>query len=175
MAKQELDVKKILYASFITIGIGVVLVIISLILELLTFVITDSNSELVSLAYMIFLIILYPVFLGLFLWTGYRAAKSFSFDAVGAGGVSAFSYFVIGIVELVLQTILAAIIVTKPMGVGTFGSPQMALASSLFGGIVGMKGLALSAVCGIGILILGAMINFVLGGFGALFALRKSG
>jgi len=50
----------------------------------------------------------------------------------------------------------------------------MALASSLFGGAIGLSGIALSAVCGIGMLAVGVMINFVIGGFGALFALRKS-
>lgn len=182
MAKQEIDLRKAMFASLLTIGIGVVLVIASLILQLLNLVITDSSGELagltygeiVGLLYMVYLIITYPAFLALYFWTGLRAAKSYGFDAVGAGGVTAFAYFATGVIGLVLNMVLAAIVVTKPIGVGGFGSPGMLIASSLFEGISGLKGVALSAVCGIGFLLVGSLINFVIGGFGALFALRKS-
>jgi hypothetical protein len=39
---------------------------------------------------------------------------------------------------------------------------------------MGMKGVGLSAVCGIGILLFGTVINFVVGGFGGIFALSGS-
>lgn len=173
MAKPGIDFKKMALASLLTIGIGVILVIISTILSLLSLVITDANNATIDLISLAYSVILFPLFLALFFWTGMRAAKNYGFDAVGAGTVSCVSYFIIGLIELVLKMVLAVIVVTRPMGgVGT-GSPEMALASSLFGGAIGLSGIALSAVCGIGILIVGMMVNFVIGGFGALLALRR--
>ncbi|MFH0884188.1 MAG: hypothetical protein V1861_00580 [Candidatus Micrarchaeota archaeon] len=175
MGKPGFDFKKMAVSSLLTIGIGTVLVIISMILSLLSLVITDSSTNAtIDLISLIFSILLFPVFLVLFFWTGMRAAKNYGFDAVGAGTVSGVSYFIVGAIELVLKIILAVIVVSRPMGGAGLGSPEMALASSLFGGVIGLSGIALSAVCGIGILIVGVMVNFVIGGFGALFALRKS-
>ncbi|MCI0503837.1 hypothetical protein L0Y65_03940 [Candidatus Micrarchaeota archaeon] len=175
MAKQSLDFKKMALASFLTIGIGAVLVIVYMIIQLLSLVITDSNNAIIDMVNIAYTILLVPVFFALFFWTGMRAAKNYQFDAVRAGAIAAASFFIIGTIELVLEMVLAAIVVTRPMGAGNIGSPALALASSFFGGAIGMSGIALSAVCGIGILLLGALINFVVGGFGALFALRKSG
>jgi len=173
MAKQGFDYKKMALAAFLTVGIGVVLIIISLILQLLSIVMNDSNGAIIDMASIAYAIIMIPVFLALMFWTGIRAAKNFGFDAVGSAGVAALSFFVIGLAELALQMLLAAIIVTRPMGSGTLGSPALALASSVFGGAMGMGGIVLSAVCGVGILLLGVLVNFVVGGFGALFALRQ--
>jgi hypothetical protein len=172
MAKQGFDFKKLALASLLPVGVGVVLVIISLIIQLLAFMVNDANGAILDMANLAFALLLIPVFLALMFWTGMRAAKNYGFDAVGAASAAAVAFFVIGLVELVLQSLLAAIVVTRPMGSGTLGSPALALASSVFGGAMGMSGVALSAVCGLGILLLGVMINFVIGGFGALFALR---
>ena len=174
MAKQGYDYQKMLFASLLTIGVGVVLVIISLILELLSIAITDSNGALVDLVNTAFLLLLFPAFLVLFFWTGMRAAKNYGFDAVGAGAITAFAYLVTGLVQLLLEMLLAVIVVSRPLGGTGFGSTEMVLAASLFSGMMGLSGIALSAVSGIGILVIGSLINFVIGGFGALFALRKS-
>lgn len=174
MPKESIDLKKVLSASFITIGAGIVLVIVAVILQLLSFVIQGEYGEIVDLLYIAYSVVLYPVFLVLYFWTGMRAAKNFGFDAVGAGGVAAFAYFVVGLVERLLNVLLAVIVVSRPLSSGGFGSADMVVASSLFGGIVGLSGVALAAVCGFGILLMGTMVNFVVGGFGALFALRKS-
>jgi hypothetical protein len=174
MARPAIDFKKMALASLLTIGIGTVLVIISMILQLLSLVITDANGDIVGLVSAAYTLLMFPVFLALFFWTGMRAARNYSFDAVYAGAVTAASFFVIGIIELVLKMLLALIVVSRPIGGAGLGSPEMALASSLFGGAIGLSGIALSAVCGLGILVLGMMVNFVVGGFGALFALRRS-
>ena len=174
MAKPGFDFKKLALASLLTVGIGIVLVIISIILSLLSLVVTGDNNATVDLISIVFSLLMFPVFLVLFFWTGMRAAKNYGFDAVGAGAVGAASYFVIGVIELVLEMLLAVIVVSRPMSGAGLNTPEMALASSLFGGAIGLSGIALSAVCGIGILAVGVMINFVISGFGALFALRKS-
>jgi hypothetical protein len=175
MGKPGFDFKKLALASLLTIGIGTVLIILAMILQLLSLVITDANNATIDLVSMAYSVFLFPVFLVLFFWTGMRGAKNYGFDAVGAGAVTSVSYFVIGAIELVLKMLLAVIVVSRPMGGAGLTSPEMALASSLFGGAIGLSGIALSAVCGIGILAIGVMLNFVIGGFGALFALRKSG
>ncbi len=174
MAKPSFDIKKMLLASLLTIGIGVVLVILSVILELLSLVITDQNAGLVDMVNTGYLLVLFPIFLALYFWTGMRAVQNFQFDAVSAGAVAAFSYIVTALIELVLEIVLAVIIVSRPVGGVGFGSTEMVLATSLFGGMMGLSGVALSAVCGIGMVAIGALMNFVIGGFGALFALRKS-
>jgi hypothetical protein len=174
MADKGPDMRRILMASFITIGVGVVLSILSIILQLLALTITDSIGQTLDLVNSIFLILLIPVFLVLFVWTGMRAARSFGFDAVGAGLVTAFSYFVIGLVERLLNILLAVIVVKGPFDAVGFGSTEMIIASSLFGGLIGLSGIALSTVCGFGMIVFGSMVNFVIGGFGAIFTLQRS-
>lgn len=174
MAKQVFDFQKMLFASLLTIGIGVVLVIVSLILGLLSFAITDSNAALVDLVTTVYLLLLFPLFFVLFFWTGMRAVKNYGFDAVGAGVVAAFSYAIIDLVKILLEMLLAVVVVSRSMGSGGgFGSTEMTVTASFFGDMMGLSGVALSAVCGLGILAIGSLINFVIGGFGALFALRK--
>ena len=64
-------------------------------------------------------------------------------------------------------------VVKGPLDAVGFGSTEMVVASSIFGGLIGLSGVALSSVCGFGMLILGSMVNFVVGGFGALFTLNR--
>ncbi len=175
MAKEAIDFKRMLLASLMTIGVGVVLVILSLILQLLSLVINSPEyGGIIDMAAVAYSLLLFPIFLAIFFVTGMRAARNYGFDAVGAGAVSAFSFAVVSAVQLVLGIILAAVMVARPTGASSFATPEMALASTLFGGFVGLSGVALSAVCGAGLIVLGSLINFVIGGFGALFALRKS-
>ena len=168
------DFKKLLLASVLPLGIGVVLVILAEILLTLSLIITDSNAEtidLVSTAYSFFMI---PLFLALYLWCGLRAVKRFNFDAVGAGWVTAFTYFVTGLFNLFLNVIIQAVIVSRDIAGSGVGAAESVLASSLFGGITGLSGVGLSAFCGIAIIIFGTMTNFVVGGTGALYAIKKS-
>jgi hypothetical protein len=149
-------------------------VILSIILQLLTVTITDSNAELISLANSVLLFLLFPICFLLYFWTGMRAAKNYGFDAVGAATVAAFAYFVTGFVERILNMILSIIIVSRPLGEGGFGTTEMIIVSSVLDSVGGLRGVAFSAVCGLGIIIIGTMLNFVVGGFGALFSLRRS-
>jgi hypothetical protein len=174
MAKPGFDFKKMMLSSLLVIGIGLVLVILSVILRLLTMVISDQGLmgivDIVALAYAL---LMYPLFLAIYFWAGLRAAKAYGFDAVGAGIVSAFSYFVIACANLVLNLILTLVGVSGSLESTGFGTLESSLMASLFGGTAGLKGVGLTAVCGFGLIISGVMINFVVGGFGGLFALRK--
>jgi hypothetical protein len=174
MAKQSIDFRRIVLAGFLTMGAGIALVVLSTILQLLSLAISDGNEELIDTIYSAYLLLLYPVFFGLYFWTGMRAVKRFGFDAVGAATVVTLSHVVVGLVKLVLNLLLAIIVVSRPFEGGGVGSTEAAVAASLFGGAVGLSGVGLSAVCGIGLLLIGASINFVVGGFGALYALRRS-
>jgi len=173
MAEKPVDVRRILRASFLTIGIGIVLAIISIIFQLLSVVLKEDIGDIVDIINSLYLLLLFPVFLGLFFWTGIRAVKAHGFDAIGAGYITAFSYFVVGLVERVLDILLAILLVRGPLDAIGFGSTEMVVASSIFGGLIGLSGVALSAVCGFGMLVFGSMVNFVVGGFGALFILNR--
>ncbi|MFH0738144.1 MAG: hypothetical protein V1827_06345 [Candidatus Micrarchaeota archaeon] len=173
MAEKGIDTRKVLMASFLIIGIGIVLSIISIILQLLSLTLTEQMGDTISLIASVYLLLMFPVFFVLFFWTGIRAAKSYGFDAVGAGIVAAFSFFVIGLVERLLNLLLAVIVVKGPLDAVGFGSTEMIVASSIFGGLMGLSGVALSTVCGFGMLIFGTAINFVVGGVGAIFALGR--
>ena len=91
MAENQVDVRRILSASYLTIGIGIVLAIISVIFQLLSVVLTEGVGDIVDVINGLYLLILYPVFLGLFFWTGMRAVRNFRFDLIGAGYITAFS------------------------------------------------------------------------------------
>jgi hypothetical protein len=174
MARSAFDYRRFALASALIIIIGIVLVILGTILQLLTVVITDSNAAMVELLSSGYSVVMVPVFLALFFWCGMRAARRYNFDAVGAAGVTSFSYVVIAVVNLVLNLLLSVIVVSKGIPSPGFGSAEAALAASMFGGASGLSGIGLSAVCGVGIVAMGALINFVVGGAGALFSLRKT-
>jgi hypothetical protein len=169
-----LDFRKLLMASILVMGIGVILVIVEEILTALSLVVTDANADTVDLIATAFSVLMLPVFLVLYLWCGMRAAKRYGFDAVGAGWVTAFSYFVTSLVHLVLNLLLNLVIVSKAIAGSGVGSAESVLAASLFGGVVGLSGVGLAAFCGIALIFFGTMMNFVVGGTGAIFVLKKS-
>jgi hypothetical protein len=53
-----------------------------------------------------------------------------------------------------------------------FGTLESTLAATLLGQTAGAMGIAYTGLCGVGMLALGALVNFVVGGFGAIFAQR---
>ncbi|NYZ74125.1 hypothetical protein H0O00_03205 [Candidatus Micrarchaeota archaeon] len=174
MAKPGFDFKKMILASLLVIGIGAVLVILSVVLRLISMVVTDPDiTGILDIIVIAYTVLLFPVFLVIYFWAGMRAAGAYGFDAVGAGAVSAFSSLVVGVIQLVLNMLLTLVVVARPLESSGFGTLESSLAASLFGGMMGLKGVGLTAVCGAGVVLFGALINFVVGGFGGLFALRK--
>ena len=169
-----IDFRKLLLASVLPMGIGVVLVILGEILLTLSLVITDANADTVDLISSAYSFLMVPAFFALYFWCGMRSVKRFGFDAVGSGLVTALAYFVTGLINLFLNVIIQAVIVSRDIVGSGVGSAESALASSLFGGLVGLSGVGLSAFCGIALIIFGTMTNFVVGGAGAIFVLGKS-
>ncbi|MBU0591907.1 hypothetical protein KKF81_04055 [Candidatus Micrarchaeota archaeon] len=184
MAKN--NIKGILRASFLAIGLGICVIIISMILQLLVIVASDSIGQTyfsveitesivnnVRFINTIFGILVFPLFLVLYFWTGMRAVKKYGLDAIGGASAAAFAYVVSGFGQLMLATVLNLVIMTKVIGGMAFGSTEAIIAANLFDDVSGMTGLGISAICGIGLILLGAMVVFVIGGIGGLFAARK--
>jgi hypothetical protein len=161
-----------LLASLLIIGIGIILTILSVIIQALPIITPEDMSDTIDMASMAFQILLYPMFFLLYLWSGMRASNNYGFDIVGAGIVASFSSLVITMIKIVLNAVLAVIVVSRPIGNFGFGSMETVVASVLFD-TAGISGVGISAICGIGLALIGAMINFVVGGVGGWIALRK--
>ncbi|MFH1785182.1 MAG: hypothetical protein ABH842_02020 [Candidatus Micrarchaeota archaeon] len=172
MAKPVFDIKKMFLASILIIVIGVVLTILSTIVQVLPVVLPEEYLDTFGLVSMVYLILLYPIFFGLYLWGGIRSAKNYGFDLIGAGTVAAFSYFIIAMIKIIINAILALIVISRPVGNFGFGSMETAIASILFD-TTGTSGIGISALCGVGLALIGTMVNFVVGGIGGWIVLRK--
>jgi hypothetical protein len=167
------DLKKLLFASALISALGILLIVVSLILQLASLMVSSDTAQIIDLAGTVYAFMLYPMMFSLFLWAGVRAARKYGFDAIGAGLVAAFSYFIIGLSQLVLSILLSIIILSRFSGSVGFATPESVLAGAVFEDVMGMKGVGLSAICGIGILVFGTVINFVVGGLGGVFALSS--
>lgn len=170
----KLDIKRVLKGSLIFAGLGLVLVILTLILQLLTLIITGEYADYVQIIALVFAFAVIPLYLVMYFIAGIRAVKKHGLDAVGAGFVSAFSYVVAAAAHLFFDFLLNTLIVSGliPGGAG-LGSSSSILAAQVFGDITGPFGLGASLLCGFGLIAVGALINFVIGGLGGLFAQRK--
>ena len=167
------DVKKILRASLFIIAAGAALVVISMILELLALLVTGSLHDPLSLISRIYSFLMVPLFLALYFYAGFRTVRKYGLDAVSAGAVSAFSHIATGLIHLGLGTVLNILVLSRVISGLTFGSAEAALAAFFFGETTGAMGVGLPVICGIGMIIAGAIINFVIGGFGGLLALSR--
>lgn len=170
----KLDIKRVLRGSLIFAGLGLVLVILTLILQLLTLIITGEYSDYVQIVALVFAFLVIPLYLVMYFIAGVRAVKKHGLDAVGAGMVAAFSYAVAAMAHLFFDFLLNMLIVSGmiPGGAG-LGSSSSVLAAQVFGDITGPMGLGAALFCGFGLIALGSLINFVVGGLGGLFAQRK--
>ena len=122
----------------------------------------------------IYAFLLYPLLFALYLWAGVRAVRKYNFDAIGAGIVAAFSQFITGFIQIAIGVILSIVILSRFSTGSGFATPESVVAAALFSNVSGMQGVGLSAICGMGMLIFGTVVNFVVGGFGGLVALAKT-
>jgi hypothetical protein len=167
----RIDAKKILRASLLLIAISVALVFSIVILRLLPVLVTEE-ADMLNLISDVYSGFLYIGFLALFFWGGIRATKKFNLDAIGAGVVCALSYLVAGFTHLLLDMLLGLLFASHVIA-GTFVSSPAVLAGAIFGTAAeGGAGIALSMLCGVGMISLGTLINFVVGGAGSIAAQR---
>lgn len=168
-----IDLKKVLKASLLISVIGIALVILSVIIRLVATIVTGPEADILTLASAAYSYLMIPIFFLLFFWAGIRAVKKYKLDAVGAGATSAFAFFFVGIIHLVLETLISFLFVGGVIGGGGFIPAEATLAAIVFGeSAAGGVGLGLSTVCGFGLIAGGTLINFAVGGFGGLFAQR---
>lgn len=168
------DIKRLIFASGLITAVGIVLIIISLILQLLTIMTSGDAAKTISLVSNVYAFMLYPLMFALFLWAGIRAVRKYGFDAVGAGLVAALAHFITGLAQLCLGVLLSIIVLSRFSSSVGFATPESVVAAAIFEDMMGLKGVGLSAICGIGILMFGTCVNFVVGGFGGLIALSRT-
>lgn len=168
------DFKKVLKASVLIIAIGVALVISAIILKLVSTLITGSEAATVSLISTAYSFLLWPVFFVLYLWAGMRATRKFRLDAVGAGATSAIAFMLVGFTRLLLEIVLSLLFVSRVLGGTSYISDESVLAATIFGETAtkGM-GILLAALCGVGAILIGGLVNFVIGGLGSIIVQRR--
>ena len=178
-----MDIKNMLRASLPLIGIGVTLVMISIALQVLSLIFTGpkdiiatlpvlGDTSLPELAAAAFSYLMYPLFLLLYLWGGRRGVKRYRLDTIGSATSTALSYVVTGALHIALGLMLSLLVINGIIVTGSYGSVESTLATALFGETAGAMGIAMTGLCGAGVLAIGALVNFVVGGLGAIIAQR---
>jgi hypothetical protein len=178
-----MDIKNMLRASLPLIGIGSALVVISVILQVISLIFTGPKDLLVTLpvlgvssvpdmASTAFTYLMYPLFFVMYFWGGLRGIKRYRLDTVGSATSTAFSYVVTGGLHLALGVLLNLLVINGIIDTVRYGSVEAALATALFGETGGAMGVLFAGLCGIGALLIGALMNFVVGGVGAILAQR---
>jgi hypothetical protein len=179
----KFNLKNMLRASLPLIGIGVVLVVISLVLQVVSLLLVGPRdittalpvlgiTSIPELASTVASYLMYPAFLILYFWGGRRGVKHYRLDTMGSAVSVAFAYLVTGLLNLVLGLVLSLLVLTNILQTMRYGSVESTLAIAFFGETAGAMGVALIGLCGVGILAIGTLINFVVGGVGAITAQR---
>ncbi len=161
----------ILSQSLIPFLVGVLLVVFSRVLALLPLFLPDFQSELTLLSNL-FLFALFPLFFALFLYAGMRAAEQ-GCDAVEAGLVGAFSYFAVNLVKLVLSAVLSFAALGGYLGSANVLDFENVFVSALLPQYAGAEAILLNSLCGFGLGLFGALVNFAVSGLGALLVLGR--
>ncbi len=178
-----MDFKNVLRASLPLIGIGTVLVVISVALQVLSLVLSGPRDIMVTLPLLgetsipdlvssAFTYFLYPAFFVLYFWGGMRGVKKCRLDTLGSALSAALAYVVTGFLHLALGLVLNLLVINGILQAVRYGTVEGTLATALFGETAGAMGIVFSAVCGVGMLATGALMNFVVGGIGAMAAQR---
>ncbi len=178
-----MDIKNMLRASLPLMGIGFVLVIIGIVLQVVSLLLTGPRditatlpvlgvTSIPDLVSTVFTYLLYPIFFVVYFWGGMRGVKRYRLDTVGSATSTAFAYVVTGGLHLALGVLLDLLVINGLIHTVRYSSIESTLATALFGESAGAMGVLLTGVCGIGLLITGALMNFVVGGVGAVVAQR---
>ena len=168
-----MDIKRILGASTVVILVGLLIMILSLVAQILPGLITSGPVDQIKLASTGFAYLSLLLFALVYIWGGLRASKKFRMEPQEAGLVSAFSFAVVAFLQLIINVVLSVILVNRMTALGGFRAPESIYASTLLGDISGTSGIVLSGVCGLGVIVLGMMVNFVLGAACAMVFTRQ--
>lgn len=156
---------KIIEASKLPIGMGLVVILISVVITAINLLGGETAKGVMGIVSLVYGISTYLVFLLIFAWAGYRAVKKFGLDLPSAAAVGALSALALGLVNLVLQFVMLAVV----LGSAATTTSASAGATAVTAGLVGM----VSVVFGIIGIIVSVIINAAVAGIGGLLAQGK--
>lgn len=163
----QIHIKEMLRASVKTILIGFVLVLIAGLLAVLGHFLDEETASIIWSILGIIGLIYIPAYFLLYLWTGYRAKRKFRLSTMEAGVTTAFTFVVIGLFSFVLNMVLILLSVEEILTYQI--TPAMFEIGEIFEGYYILD----IALCGLGKLVIGFIINFVIGLCGAVIADEK--
>lgn len=168
------DIMKIAKASLLPIVVGLLLVGIYLVLQAVPIFVSDSSIvNILRTISMVYTYLMIPLYILVYFWAGMMAVKKFGLDSIGAGLTSAFAYLVTGLANLAFGVLLNLIVLAQVIPGIDFRSPESVLAASILGDLEGRSGVAVTAICGVALIAIGVLLNFVIGGLGGLFVLTR--
>ncbi|MFA5412383.1 MAG: hypothetical protein WC350_03510 [Candidatus Micrarchaeia archaeon] len=156
---------KIIEASKLPVGLGLVVILISVVIAAISLLGGDTVKSVMALVSLVYGIASYLIFLLLFAWAGYRAVKKFGLDLVGAAAVGALSAGAVGLVALVLNFIVLAVV----LGAAAATTPESGASTAAIAGIAGV----ISVVFGIFWIIGSVVVNAGVAAIGGLLAKGK--
>jgi len=176
MMKLKVDFNKIRTGILIPTAIGCAIILFGFLFRLVLLFIVDQVTEYVDQDMMNIINILislasFAAFLGLFLWTGYRATRKYHADVTEAGVITAVTYTLIAVVDLFFTVVLigmnaAEIGDASIISYGLGGEMSRILLEDTLG-IAGIP------CCALGLIPLGILINFIVGGAGGMLGEKK--
>lgn len=169
-----MDNKKILASSTIAIVIGVILVLISTVAHIVPQYISTDAAKVANSVVSIFDYAMIIIFALLYLWTGMRAAKKYRADLLESALAAAFSHTIVGVVSLIVNVLVGILALANIVNGSGIKANESVISGLIFSGVVGAAGIGANVVCGIGLIVLGALINFMIGAVGGFFGRGKS-
>jgi hypothetical protein len=157
-----MDFKKILEASKQAMVLGIGLVAVDFMLQTASVFIINDMVAMASGAYSLILV---PAFFLLYAWAGYTAVTRHGMDLAGGGLAAAFAYLMTSILSFILSMI-GIMLMWGRIGMSAFSPAGNALFGSAMAGATGV----MAAMCMLGVIALGVIINFVVGAGGAAIA-----
>lgn len=166
-----MDNKKIVEAAKIPIALGLLLLLIQLAIIVVDNELLSINNKVLDIIVIVILAGNNLPLLLIILWAGFRAADKYSFGILDSGIVAAFSFFVIELVNEILNLIELFVL---PQYLPSIFHPDAALASSLgsmmASSLVFAAGIGLAAL--IILLAIGTIFNLLVGMVGAFIATK---
>jgi len=174
-----MDFGKILSASLMIIGIGAALVLIQAILNVVVVLAPATVGPIplkfiLGLVQLVYSLLSFLLFAGLYFWAGMRAVQSYGLDPLSGGVISALSHTVVCIFSIIVSIVVGLIGAGGfALGMAGAGGTEAAAAGALFGGLSFMIGTAWTMVLGAVCLFGGIFLNFCLGFGGGLLVEKK--
>ena len=169
-----MDNKKIIASSTVSIGIGILLVLISTLVHIIPSYISSDAAKVASTIVTVFDYVIIIAFIALYIWTGMRAARRYRSDSMECGVIAAFSHTIVGIVSLIINVLVGILALANILNASGLKSNEAVVSGVVFGGVVGAMGIGVSVICGIGLIVLGALLNFMIGALGGYFGRGNS-